>query len=225
MSLFEDRAEARRWGGAFLIVAAAHALPALVAAFWLGPVISTPPAVEPAIMIDMAPPAAPPVPPSEQPPGPKQVKAVTPRLKLQDDPIRTPPVPNPAVAMPVAPPQVDKQPAPETAAPPARPLPPAPAPSNAAPTWQGLLLGQLDKFKRYPALAQYRREQGVPYIRFVMDRNGKVLSSRLERSSGYPDLDTEAVSLPRRAQPLPKPPPEVLGDTIELVVPVEFFIK
>lgn len=112
-----------------------------------------------------------------------------------------------------------------TPAPPARPSPPAPAPSNAAPTWQGLVLGQLEKFKRYPYGAQSRRQQGMPYIRFAMDRNGKVLSSRLERSSGHPDLDAEAVALPRRAQPFPKPPPEVAGDTIELVAPVEFFIR
>lgn len=62
----------------------------------------------------------------------------------------------------------------------------------------------------------------MPYIRFVMDRAGKVLSSRLERSSGFPDLDREAVALPKRAQPLPKPPNDKPGDTIELVVPVEF---
>jgi protein TonB len=74
-------------------------------------------------------------------------------------------------------------------------------------------------------MAMARRQQGVPYIRFVMDRDGKVLSSRLERSSGFPDLDREAVSLPKRASPLPKPPDNKRGDTLELVVPVEFFLR
>ncbi|WP_255265450.1 energy transducer TonB family protein [Sphingobium chlorophenolicum] len=205
-----------------------HAVPALVAAYWLGPTISTP-AEETAIFIDMAPPAAPPVPPSEQPPGPKQVKAETPQPKLVRDPVKTPPLPNPTVALPVQPPEPPreeaKQAAPQTTAPPARPAPPAPVLSSGVPTWQGLVLGALNKVKRYPFAAQSRRQQGVPYIRFVMDRNGRVVSSRLERSSGFAMLDNEAVNLPRRAQPLPKPPADVTGDTIELVVPVEFYLR
>ncbi|MHA3790459.1 energy transducer TonB [Sphingomonas sp. YL-JM2C] len=225
--LIKDRTEARRWGSSLAVVLAAHAAPALVAAYWLGPMVSTP-APEPAIMIDMEPPAAPPVPPSQEPPGQKQVKADVPRPKVQDDPVKTPPVPHPAVAIPVAPPQPPqieaKQAAPDTAAPPAHPLPPAPTVSSGKMTWQGLVLGQLEKFKRYPWEAQGQRQQGVPYIRFVMNRDGKVLSSRLERSSGFSALDSEAVSLPKRAQPLPKPPADVIGDTIELVVPVQFYL-
>jgi protein TonB len=73
--------------------------------------------------------------------------------------------------------------------------------------------------------AMARHEQGVPYIRFVMDRQGKVLSVSLERSSGMADLDREAMSLPKRAQPLPKPPEDRPGETFELVVPVEFFLR
>jgi len=57
-----------------------------------------------------------------------------------------------------------------------------------------------------------------------MDRQGRVLNTRLERSSGVPALDQEALSIPRRAQPLPAPPAEMPGDVIELVTPIEFFI-
>lgn len=224
----QDRDETRRWTRALLLVLGLHAAPLAVAAYWLGPLVSAPPA-ESAVLVDMAPPAAPPAAPSEQPPGPKQVKAEIPGPKAPEDVAPTPPVPNPAVAMPAPqlapPPMKAGAPALETTAPPARPLPPAPVASNAAPTWQGLVLGQLNRFKRYPGAAQARRQQGVPYIRFVIDRNGKVLTSRLERSSGFAALDAEAVALPRRAQPLPKPPPEVSGQSIELVVPVEFFIR
>lgn len=228
MTLVEGRDEARRWGGALTFVLVVHATPALVAAWWMEPMVSTV-APEPAILIDMAPPAAPPVSRSEQPPGPKQIKAETHVAKPHEDMVKTPPVLNPTVAIPVALPQLPRQEArqvaPETTAPPARPLPPAPTPSAGKVTWQGLVLGRLEKFKRYPWGAQLRRQQGVPYIRFVMDRNGTVVSSRLERSSGFPTLDDEAVSLPRRAQPLPKPPDSITGDTIELVVPVEFFLR
>ncbi|MCG2840678.1 TonB family protein [Sandaracinobacter sp. RS1-74] len=222
-----DPRERQRWLASLGIVLGLHAIPALVAAYWLGPATSRP-APEPAIFIDMAPPAAPPVPPTERPPGPKQVKADTAKPVVQRETIKTPPVPNPAVAVPARPPELPveaRTPAQETTAPPARPAPPAPMSSSGVPNWQGLVLGALDKVKRYPASAQLRRQQGVPWIRFVMDRAGRVQSSRLERSSGFAALDNEAVNLPRRAQPLPKPPADVTGETIELVVPVEFFIK
>ncbi len=221
----EDRAQAPRWVGAFLAVTALHAAPLLVAAYWLGPVVVRQVA-EPAILIDMAPLAAPPS-PSEQPPGPRQIKAEPPRV-MTPEVDGAPLARNPAVALPLRvpePPRQETPPAPQTTALPVRTAPPAPAPSSAATTWQGLLLGQLNKAKRYPVLAQSRRQQGAPWIRFVIDRDGRVLSSRLERSSGFSVLDQEAVALPRRAQPLPRPPVDVPGQAIELVVPVEFFLR
>jgi protein TonB len=57
-----------------------------------------------------------------------------------------------------------------------------------------------------------------------MDRQGRVLSSRVERSSGHAELDREAAALPPRVSPLPPPPEERAGETIELLVPIEFFI-
>lgn len=133
-----------------------------------------------------------------------------------------------AAPVPVATPRpVDPAPrSPETAAPRTIVAPPAPqASSNAADSWEGRVLARLNQHRRYPAKAQMRRQQGVPYIRFVMNRDGKVLSSRIERSSGFPELDREAVALPKRSQPLPKPPADKAGDAIELVVPVEFFMR
>ncbi|MEE4450543.1 TonB family protein [Novosphingobium resinovorum] len=148
--------------------------------------------------------------------------------KLQ--PVESPIVPIAQVSVPmsaVTPKLSDPGPTePETAAPKTAPAPPAPQISNDAPdTWEGRVLAQLNKHRRYPRLAMARRQQGVPYIRFVMDREGKVLLSRLERSSGFADLDREAVALPKRAQPIPKPPADKPGDTLELVVPVEFFLR
>lgn len=227
-SLLADPGEGRRWAASLLVVVGVHALPLLVAAWWLGPTVGIP-APEPAIFIDMAPPAAPPEPPSEQPLGPKQERADVAQPKVKRELVKTPPIPNAAVAIqqkPPAPPREEAQKAaPETTAPPARPAPPAPRLSSGKASWEGSVLAALDRRKRFPRDAQFRREQGVPWIRFVMDRDGKVMSSRIERSSGFRSLDAEAVGLPRRAQPLPKPPEDVVGQTIELVVPVEFFLR
>lgn len=222
-----DRGESQRWTGALALVVGLHAIPALIAAFWLGPSIVLQSA-EPTIMIDMAPLSAPPVRPSEQPPGPKQVKADSPQPRTERELVKTPDVPNAAVAIPFSPPEPPRvqaeAPVQQTTAPPATPAPPAPVLSGRV-TWQGLVLGRLNRFKRYPYEAQVHRQQGVPWIRFVMDREGKVHSASLERSSGNATLDREAIALPRRAQPLPKPPADVTGETIELVAPVEFFMR
>ena len=180
-------------------------------------------------VFDVAPPASPPEPPSDIPPGPEQIERETPQsvpeipkiepplVQLRTDSSIVLPVPKP---VPDPGPQVDRTTAPE-----AKPLPPAPRASNAKPTWEGMVLAALNEKKRYPRDAQFNRQQGVPYIRFVINREGHVLSSTLERSSGVRSLDEEAVALPKRAQPLPKPPDEVTGDPIELVVPVEYFLS
>ncbi|OYX65174.1 MAG: energy transducer TonB [Sphingomonadales bacterium 32-64-17] len=180
-------------------------------------------------VFDVAPPAAPPEPARDIPPGPEEVEKdqdmpdiVLPQIQPPE--IRLPSIN--ALPLPDAKPIPDPEPpARDTTAPETPPAPPAQQVSSGEPTWEGLVLGALNKVKRYPREASFRRQQGVPYIRFVMNRNGEVLSVRLERSSGVRALDNEALALPRRAAPLPKPPKEVAGDTVELVVPVEFFMR
>ncbi|CCG09716.1 energy transducer TonB family protein [Pararhodospirillum photometricum] len=139
--------------------------------------------------------------------------------------------------------RVDPRPAPPEAAPVASAAPSSAAPSSPAPAaaaaapnapvvsanalaqWQGRLLAHLERHKRYPSRAQSRRQEGVVSVRFVLDRQGSVLSARLENSSGYEALDQEGLALPERAQPLPSPPPGVGGERIELVVPIRFFLR
>ncbi len=95
---------------------------------------------------------------------------------------------------------------------------------HGAANWQGLLLARLEQFKRYPEEARSRGQQGVSCLRFTMDRDGHVLSARIEKSSGFDLLDKEALALIQRAQPLPKPPPEIQGERLELAVPIQFFL-
>lgn len=127
--------------------------------------------------------------------------------------IPAPPAPAPPVAVPSA------------AAPPVAPAPSPIAAAAARANWQSQLLGWLSRHKRYPRPAPDQRQQGTAYLRFVVDRQGRVLSFRLDRSSGFPLLDEEVSGLIQRAQPLPPPPPEISGERIELVVPVEFSLR
>lgn len=193
-------------------------------------VVSSPPAAT-ISTFDVQPPASPPEAPPAERVAPEQVKqeqkqAAPPKVEA---PVRSMPtiIPMPA-PQPVQTQSVsDLRPRQEeAAAPTTTSAPPAPQVSTNAPdTWEGRVLAQLNKHRRYPRIAQARRQQGVPYIRFVIDREGMVLSVHLERSSGIALLDREAVALPKRAQPLPKPPDDRPGDTIELVAPVEFLLR
>lgn len=104
------------------------------------------------------------------------------------------------------------------------PAPPArQAASNQKATWVALLLAHLEKYRRYPAAARARRHEGVAYVTFRMNRAGTVLSADIVRSSGSAMLDRAALDTLRRAQPLPKIPDD-RPDTLELSVPVEFFV-
>ena len=88
-----------------------------------------------------------------------------------------------------------------------------------------VLIDWLSRHKRYPRAAREQQQQGTAYLRFVVDRYGRVLSYGLARSSGIAALEEEVVALIQRAQPLPAPPAELSGARFELVAPVEFSLR
>jgi protein TonB len=93
-------------------------------------------------------------------------------------------------------------------------------PSVSPSTWKSELMARLNRYKRYPSDAS---GAGTASVAFTIDRSGRVLSSQLIRSSGDGALDREAVALPRRASPLPPPPPNIGGGrAITLAVPIRF---
>lgn len=127
----------------------------------------------------------------------------------------------PAVTIPLAAAPAQQVP-PPAAAPPPPPKPAGDPPSEKPVDWQSRVLARLNAVKAYPSSARARRQQGVVLIRFTLDRTGAVLAVALAQTSGFALLDREALALPKRAVPLPKPPEDVKGERIELVVPVEF---
>lgn len=234
----------RVWAASSVVMLAAHAGVLALALLWHAEADQPAPPPPAAMMIELAPLAAPPAPPTEKAPGVEQQIARPVERKVEERPKPTPVVKKAEVALPKPMERKKVEEAPpaekvveQTTAPAAAEAPPAPAtaapapgasytpPSNAVPTWQGALRAHLERHKRYPSTAQLRRQQGVSTVRFTMTRDGKVTMARLERAAGYTLLDEEALALLERAQPLPAMPPEIPGDEIELVVPIQFFLK
>ncbi|MGK5053429.1 TonB family protein [Janthinobacterium sp. RB2P8] len=100
-------------------------------------------------------------------------------------------------------------------------------PASAAPaSWQSRVLSHLAQFKRYPGDARQRKRAGAAWVRFQVDRDGKLLASELITSSGTVLLDREALQVLQRAQPLPAPPDNVLHQgTVTVTLPVSFRLE
>jgi protein TonB len=115
--------------------------------------------------------------------------------------------------------QQDAQPQPKEA-PPVATAPSPPSVSSAAASWQQSLVARLTKVQRYPA--QARGVQGVVSLAVTIDRQGKVVSSKIVKSSGSTVLDAEALDMIKRAAPLPPPPAGIADGDLSFVVPIRF---
>ncbi len=209
---FETRTLRRnRRGGFWLIAVAAHI--AVVCLFLISIDRPAIPMTD-SMTIDLVAPPRPaePVPPKkeivQEAPKPKPVAPhAMPRVKLQID-----------APQPVAPVLTQALPPPQEAAP--------ATPQNIAPpaAWLSELYAHLDRNKRYSRTAQQAHIQGTAMLRFTMNRQGKVLSYKIEKSSGHAVLDDEVTAMIERAQPLP-PLPEDMADQMEFIIPVQFSVR
>lgn len=163
--------------------------------------------------------------PPEEPPPPEQLQdkaevSLPAPLPKREEPPDEQPMPQTPVAATTAQ-QVDAE---RTAATAAAPVAGAPRvrDTKAVSNWQAKVVTVLERNKRYPAGAQSRGDQGTVQISFTIDRQGRLLSSHVVRTSGAPLLDAEAQALLQRAQPFPVPPGELPGQQIALTVPIRF---
>jgi protein TonB len=88
--------------------------------------------------------------------------------------------------------------------------------------YQGLVAAHLARYKRFPADARSRGDQGVASVSFSLDGGGRVTSVALVRGSGVASLDQEVRAMVHRASPFPAPP---TGRPISFTVPVSFRLQ
>jgi periplasmic protein TonB len=137
-----------------------------------------------------------------------------------------PPLPDADVVLPAEPVKPPDKPKDQPSPPVLETAPPRTRPSAAQITsWHRRIAEHVERHKGYPAAARARRQTGVTELVFTIDRQGKVVTSRVTRSSGYAALDQETIATVRRAQPFPSPPANMPGDTFEFRVPIRFNIQ
>jgi periplasmic protein TonB len=89
--------------------------------------------------------------------------------------------------------------------------------------WQKELIAHFNQHKRYPANASL--DSAEILVNFVLDEDGRVLSSAIVRGSGDASFDESALAMIRRSDPVPKPPPAVVQQGLSFTLPVIFRVK
>lgn len=193
------------------------------------PALPTPPPPEPPRTEqapEPPPPELPPVQKVEEPP-PVVIAMVKPRPRPHrpppPEPVSAPAPEAPREPFPAQPVEATAAPQQQTAAAQAPPAPPR-APAGPPPSWLGEVMARLERQKDYPHEARRSRREGVAMLRFSVDREGRVLGWKLERSTGHPQLDGAVERMIERAT-LPPMPPEMDGQMADLVVPVRFALR
>lgn len=251
----EDKRDAIRWALCAAIILLAHGGVAYAVVNWRDPVEDAVPAGAIAIELEPMPvsttqeekelaPAPEQVQSEAVPEKPVEVKKEEPAPEI-------PEAPNPEVAVAAVPPKPEvepekepekkpvepekkpepkpRSPAPTTTAPQAqkkvaaRSAAPADAPSQASAsaiaTWKGRLSAHLERHKRAHG------DRGIAILSFTVDQGGRVVGSRLAKSSGSAALDREALSLIQRAAPVPPPPPGIPGGRVSISVPLQYNMR
>jgi protein TonB len=213
----DRRAEVARWVICFVVVAAAHGLGAM--ALMDNSTEASDFGVDtPVVVVDLPESfMTSPAPAQDLPPGP---------IEEQSDPTppqkeEKPPEPQAELSLPLPEPPKLEPPSEEKQA----TAPPQANAPRAIARWESTLAAHLEHFKRYPSEARARGEQGIATVAFTIDHQGRLVRSRIVRSSGSAMLDQETLAMLARAQPMPKPPDNVLDSELSFVVPVRFNIR
>jgi protein TonB len=86
----------------------------------------------------------------------------------------------------------------------------------------GALMRELNRHKKYARHLKKARIEGTVVLQFSVDRRGRLLAARVQRSSGQPELDQAALEMIAAADPLPAIPAAMNRDELALAIPVEY---
>jgi protein TonB len=92
--------------------------------------------------------------------------------------------------------------------------------TNSVEAWKKKIVAQLASKRAFPVAAT--DQSGTAKVKFVIDRQGKLISRVLLESSGSELLDAAALTMIDQAEPFPEPPAKVTDDKLAFMVPVNF---
>ncbi len=231
-----------RWIACLLAVLVGHLALAAVLYDWRAhPPMD--PLVEPLVMLDLEPlpvpePLPPPPPPPQpEPPPPEPEPIPEPTPAPTPEVVLPPPPPKPKPKPPVKPPEVKPieqpvvPPPPVTTPRPPDPTPPPPqpaVPSTVAPGVQAAYLGRISaavqQNMRLPGSARFLKDKRTVDVRFTVDRTGKLLALKIEKTSGRDLFDDEALEAFRRTA-LPAFPDELPSEQLQVVITLNFTLR
>jgi protein TonB len=93
------------------------------------------------------------------------------------------------------------------------------------PAYLAAIVRHVAQYFHYPPDAVRNGFTGITYVRFQIDRNGRLKSQAVEISSGRRMLDDYALVLMREASPLPPIPERMHMDRYEGLLPIRFAIQ
>jgi protein TonB len=151
------------------------------------------PPVETKIIEEVKPP-----PPPDQPPPPPPPKLATPPppfIPLPEVKVEIPVVKPPPTITAVVP-----DPPPQPVPPPQAPPPPPPPQPVAPPLRTAAMVISCPKEAPYPIASRRAGESGTVALRALVDADGRLLETKIERSSGYRRLDEAAMQVARQCK-------------------------
>lgn len=88
--------------------------------------------------------------------------------------------------------------------------------------WAIDVVRHIYRFQYYPSEARPKHEKGGVTVYFTIDREGRVLTSKILHASGSAVLDQAGLNMVRRASPVPPPPPEIFRPNLSVTAPIYF---
>ncbi len=156
-------------------------------------------------------PEPPPEPPSPEPPPPPRPPE--------------PPRPRPRPAPRPAPPRAETAAPAQAAAPVAPPPPPPVVQASRDPAYGGRLAAWFSRHLFFPEAARRAGLSGSVRLRVRIGRRGELLAAEILERTGSELFATAAMQLAQRAAPFPPPPAELLGDQVEITVPLLYRLE
>jgi protein TonB len=81
------------------------------------------------------------------------------------------------------------------------------------------------RYYNFPASARAKHQEGTVVVTFTITRQGRLTARNISKSSGYAELDGEALATLQRAQPYPPPPQDLTQQQFVFTLPMRYNIR